>query len=163
MVELELRDAFGKSYTVDAIAEEEIYERIRVVEIAKVVALAYRAYVPGMCDGVCYMDITTGELTSGSYSTGSYEIQGAHLIELDRVSMNIDLGAEDLLTDGEKIAYGDEAECSVAEWCEQHGIDYKKRGFEALLTYAHEYIGSEEWNYWINEQLERCYDEGGDC
>lgn len=157
-VELTLRDAFGSPYNVVAFPRSEIIKKLDNLDISEVVEMGYGAQCQGLADGVVYMDITTGELTTGTYTTGSGDIQGTHLVSLYTVEQNLDLSADDILTDEEMIEMNERG-LSMSEYIEEEDIDLDERTVTALEYYAYDHLRSEEWGEKINEQLDRIYED----
>jgi hypothetical protein len=156
-VVLELRDAFGGLYEVSALDRKTIERILENVDIGDVVMEAYGRYCPGLADGVAWLDIQDGTLTGGTYTTGSGDIQGAHYIYLYSVGQNLDLPAEDILTEEEQEKYYEEPETSIKEFCEAKGIDFEEREMDALVVYAYDTVRGEDWWRRVEEELDEIY------
>jgi len=154
--ELELRDAFGKPYTVHAFSKKIIVKILDNLDVEEIVREAYRCYCPRCANGVAQLCIEDGKLTCGTYTTGSGDIQGMHYIDLYSIDQNLDLSTEDILDEDERKKYYD-IRGSLEEFCEREGIDYQEREIEALTQYAYDYIGTEDWRREIEEHLDEIY------
>jgi hypothetical protein len=160
MEKVEVKDAFGKPYTVNALPREKVEEILfQDLDIGSVVEKAYSAYCPGCATGVAQLNVENGKLIGATYTTGSGDIQGMQYIDIYWVDQNLDLPLEDLLDEEEILEYREvESEVgSVEEFCERAGIDYSERELAALVDYAYDSIQSASWESMIEEQLDSIY------
>ncbi len=136
MVRLMLKSAFGKEYDVYALPRAEIEKILRSLSMAEVIKVAYDNYCPNCADGVCYLNVCNGKLEGATYTQGTGEIEGAHLVRLYTVKQNLDLTEEDVLSDEEQSEFYEWGGRDVRSFCKNKGIDYDERAIDALVVYA---------------------------
>lgn len=126
-VNLELRDAFGHPYEVEALPKEKIIEIIEELDEEEVVRIAYENYCRRF-RGICWLNIETGELEGGTLSQGEGLIRGAHLVGLFAVDdRSIDIPDEDLFDREELKKLYEMYDGDTEEFCKKEDIDTNER------------------------------------
>jgi|GEM_PF-4014882 len=140
----EVRDVFGNPYTVNLSGSWDDIEE-NLPSDAEVIEKTYGEYVHGMCDGVAYLDLETGEVIYGSSYQGSTLIRSAETPTIYRISMNLDFEDGDLFTPEELHEmgeiYGDSCEWDREEYAEKSGESLGEREIKALIEY-----GNPDWD-----------------
>ena len=155
--EVELRDAFGKPYTVYALPRAKIVEILENLDIGDIVKEAYRCYCPDLAKGVAQLCIEDGKLTCGTYTTGTCDIQGMHYIDLYTIHRNPGIPQEDLYESEEVDLCYEKYDGDFEELRKNEGIDLQERERDALIQFASDEIRSDDWWRRIEEYLDAIY------
>jgi len=154
-VELCLRDAFGKPYTVWALPEKIIREILEQIDIFDIVTLAYYVCEPWYASGVALLDISDGYLAGASVS--SRPVREAHYIYLYAVPPDQDFPIDDLYDENEIRLCHEKYDGDYDKMCREENINLIARKMEALEYHAHDTIRSAAWWAEIEEQLNAIY------
>jgi len=162
---MRIKNAFGKSYEIEALLKEKIQEIVENLDWEKIIKETYNHHCDGYGRTEAQLDITTGKIGYAVYSQGSGDIE-THYITLYTIPQNTTDGwrIEDLLDEEEiekVVKIEEEEDILRREAMEKLGIDFDER-FGEYLVYCWlwgEDPEIDEGKENIYRQIEELYEE----